>query len=293
MRSKTFVTTVLFGVALLTLCGCTAEKAQAVKTAAGNFQIAAAAALSQINTILKQNEEMPPLDVDKIAADLETSKFDAAMLEELLSEGQVGASEAKDAGKAIADIQAGYDHFAAMFEALPNGSYFASGDVDKAKKYAVNLTLQMVNLAGMLEQGKIQVRLNARRVLLVEQITQGNTISDVKVRRQYLQDAAKQILTLRDDEAKARDEAAAQCLKAAEAGNAVIKSIKDFDHLSVTDILSIGQTSLGFAAQISGQNAGVVSALTKYNGIATAIQSDPYWKPFLDTTVSPMPANKR
>ena len=289
-RGVSFVS-LLLGLSLISLTGCTPEKGQAVKNAAATFQNEASSALSQVDAVLKQAVAEPPKDITKMASDLDTSSFTAETLQFLLSEGQSGEKAAKDADKAIAEIQAGYDKFSAMFDALPKGSYFAANEVEKAQKYAANLTIQMVNLANKLESNEIQVKFNARRILLVEQITQHNTIKDAELKDQDLQQDAQQILALGDDEAKARDTAAAQCLKAAEAGRTVLQLIKDFKTLSVGDMLSIGKDALGFAAQITNQNAGVLSALHKYNNIALDIQNDPYWSPMLDVKINaPAPA---
>ena len=276
----------------ISLSGCTPEKAQALKNAATSFQTEAAAALSDVDTILKAGIEMPPQDVNSIVADLETFKsdFSSDALQQLLSEGQLGEKESKEADKAIADIQAAYNRFAIMFDSLPKGSFFAIGEVDKAKKYAVNLTVQMVNLANMLEQNKILVKFNSRRILLVEQIKQHSATADAKQKHQNLLNDAQQIMTLRDDEAKARDQAIAQCLKAAQAGHTITQLINDYGKLSLSEILTIAQDSLSSAAQISNQNASLVSFLGKYNNVVTTLQSDSNFSPLLDVKVTPTPA---
>jgi hypothetical protein len=277
---------VIVGVTLcasvLLLQGCTKEKAEAIKVAAKNFRTEASTAFNQIREILKQNVAMPPKDNEALVKDLNQTNFNYGMLQMLLSEDQIGSSETVQIDKKIDDIEKYYDAFAQMFGSLPQGSFFAANSVEQAERHAVNLTVQMINMAKLIQQGKIPVHLNAKRILLVEQITRDNAVADEKLKQDLLKTDAQQITALATEEAQIRNQAIAQCLKAAEMGRLVAKLIRNYKTLSVGDILALTQQSLGFAAEISNQNADVVSLLKRYNAVEETIQADPYWNKLLD-----------
>src|SRR5207247_2067716 len=135
------------------------------------------------------------------------------------------------------------------------------------------------------QQDKIPVRLNAKRILMVEQIRQHNSIADATLRQQHLRNAAQQLVALRDEETRIKNETIAQCLKATEAGRLVTGLIRDYQKLSLGEMLSLTEQSLGFIAQISDQNADVVALLGKYKGVESTIRNDPYWRALLDEQV--------
>lgn len=176
-----------------------------------------------------------------------------------------------------------------MFDSLPQGHFFAADSVRKSEAYAVKLTVQMINLAGLIQDGKIPVRLNAKRILLVEQIRQHNAIADEKGRQDLLKNDAQQITALAAEEAALRTQAITQCLKAAESGRLMSKLIRDYKTLAVGDVLALTRQSLGFVADMSNQNADVVSLLNRYNAVGNEIQADPYWNKLLDVKLNPAP----
>ncbi len=287
-RIKTIIGVTLCASVLL-LQGCTKEKAEAIKVAAKNFQTEASAALDQIRDIFKQNIAMPPKDNDNLASDLSQTNFTYDMLQFLLSENQIGSPETVKIDKQIAGIEKNYDEFAQMFTSLPQGSFFAANAVEQSERHALNLTLQMINVANLIQAGKIPVRLNAKRILLVEQITRDNAVADEKLRRDLLKTDAQQVTALAAEETQLRNQAIAQCLKAAEMGRLVTKLIREYKTLSVGEILTLTQQALGFAADISGQNADVVTLLKHYTAIQDQIQTDPYWSKLLDQKLNPTP----
>jgi hypothetical protein len=281
-RIKTGMAAIILCVATLLLPGCTKEKAEAIKVAAQNFQAEASAALEQIRQILKQNIAMPPRDNDALVKDLNQTNFTYEMLQMLLSEDQIGGSESVQIDRKIGDIEKYYDAFSQMFGSLPEGHFFAADDVEQSQRHAVNLTVQMINMANLVEQGKIPVRLNARRILLVEQIKRDNAVADERLKQDLLKGDAQQVTAIATEEARWRNQAMAQCLKAAETGKLLAQLIRDYKTLSVGDVLAMTHDSLGFVAEISDQNADVVELLKRYNTVEETIKADPYWQKLLD-----------
>ena len=273
---------VMVCVSALLFQGCTKDKAEAIKVAAKSFQAEASAALEQIRDILKQNVAMPPRDNDKLAGDLSQTNFTYEMLQELLSENQIGAPQTGQIDQQIDKVEKNYDAFAKMFDSLAQGHFFAANSVQQSEKYAVNLTVQMINMAKLIQDQKIPVHLNAKRILLVEQIKQHNAIPDEKVRHDLLISDAQQVTALAAEESQLRARTIAQCLRAAEAGRLVTDLVRDYKSLSVGDVLTQTQQSLGFVAEISNQNPDVVSLLNHYTAVENKIQSDPFWSKLLD-----------
>ncbi len=267
----------------LLLQGCTREKAEAIKVAAQTLRAEAVAALDQLRSILRGNTAMPPQDNDKLAEDLRQEEaFSIEMLENLLTEGEIGAEEAAATDAVLQRIEIHYVAFAEMFDELERGHFFASDAVRAAERHAVNLTVQMITLARMIEEKKIPVKLNAKRILLVEQIQRHNTIPDENLKRQHLKAATQQLLALAAEERQLREEAIMKCLKAAEAGRLLTRLIREYRTLSAEEILRLTQQSLGVAAQLSGQNPDVVGALERFKAVETRIKEDPYWSQLLE-----------
>lgn len=268
------------------LNGCTKEKAEAIKVTAGQFRIEAIAAISQLKNIVKQSIEMPAQDENKVIDDLEQdNNIDYDKIKLLLSERDIGVAEADVIDKKMQELEIQYNSFTAMFNSLPQGSFFAAKAVERAQKHAINLTVQLINFAQQIKENKIAVKANAKRILLVEQIRQHKLIQDPVLRRQHLKNAAQALRELYEGEAKMKNMAIIQCLKAAETGRLISQMIRDYKSLNVGEILTLAEQSLGFISQISDQNAYVESLLKKYQTIEMDIRSDPYWKNLLDEKI--------
>jgi len=273
----------------LFLQGCTKDKAEAIKVAAESLRAEATAALNQIRALLKANTAMPPRDNGELAEDLQQRDFTYEMLQTLLSEDQMGEAQAVQIDAKLDGIEQQYATFARMFDSLPQGHFFARNAVERAERHAVNLTVQMINMAKLIEERKIPVQLNARRILLVEQVKQHNSITDGNLKQTHLRHAAQQITALAIEETQLREQAIGQCLKAAEAGRLVMNLIRDYKTLSVAEILAQTQQSLGFVAEISGQNLDVVSLLNRFQAVERTIKADPHWSKLLDEEIQITP----
>ena len=268
------------------LNGCTKEKAEAIKVTVEQFRIEAIAAINQLKNIVKQSIEMPAQDENKLIDDLEqedTIDYDKIKL--LLAERDIGAAEADVIDEKMQELEGQYNLFASMFNSLPKGSFFAAKAVERAQKHAMNLTVQLINFAQQIKENKIAVKANAKRILLVGQINQNKSIQDPVLRRQHLKNAAQSLRELYEEESRIKNMAIIQCLKAAETGRQVAQMIRDYKSLTVGEVLTLSQQSLGFISEISDQSAYIEPLLKKYQAIETTIKSDPYWKNLLDEKI--------
>lgn len=238
--------------------------------------------MNEVREVLKSAIAMPPLETGRLVEDLTSTNFTAELLQALLTENKIGGAAAAQIDQKVDELANYYAAFAQMFDSLPRGHFFAKDVVAAAERHAVNLTVQMINLARLLQDGKIAVRLNAKRILLVEQIHQHNNIAEAAIKREHLTNAAQQVTALAAEEAQLREQVMVQCLKAAEAGRLVAGLMRNYRQLSLGEILTQTQQSLGFVAAISGQNPDVVALLDRFNAVKDTIKNDPYWQPLLD-----------
>lgn len=278
---------ILFIAVLIFIGGCTSEKAEAIKVAAEQFRVEAVSALDQIENLYKQSVSMPAGNseekIKKIAELLEgPNEITPVLLNELLSEGSIGLGASNIIGKEFEGLSARYSVFEGMFRSLPAGSFFSKDAVKKAEKHAINLTLEFIRFADKLKSRPVQF--TGRRVLILEKVAKGKMIQDENLRKLNLRISAQDILELETDEKKAKEGAILQCLKAAEAGKLVAGFIRDYEKLSVGDVLALTKDSLGFISEISDGNLD--SLMNEYKSIETTITNDPYWSKVLDININ-------
>lgn len=275
---------------LLLVCGCTKEKAEAIKIAAEQFRAEAVAALAEIKSLFRESLGVPVESREELTARFvkdveETTPFNSDELSALLQDPALGTAALQRGDEQFNKLEARYIEFAAMFRSLPQGSYFAAKSVKKAEKHAINLTLEMINFAAYLE--KNPVRFTARRVLLLESIQKDKAAADPTVRATLLKKDAEVALQLQQDELAARQRAIEACLQAAESCRTVAELIRNYDKMSASDILAMTREALSFTAEVSGGNLQVTALLDKYKGVEAGIRSDPYWNPLLDKPINP------
>lgn len=268
--------------------GCNREKAEALKVAAERFRIDAIAALDAIATLLTESvrmpRESPEAEIARLSRDLEgADTVNAEALSLLVEEQQIGAAAVETVRKEMDRIGQSYYQFEAMFRSLPQGSLLGRDAVRRAERHAIRLTLEMVNFASTMKEHP--VRFTGRRTILLERITEAKKIQDQERRRDRMAAVARDILALRHDEERAREEAILRCLRAAESGRLVANLIRDYDSLSVEELLVSLRTSMGFVAEISGGKGGVPQLVEKYKAIETAIREDPYWSAVLSEKI--------
>ena len=277
-----------FIVILVFISGCSKEKAEAIKVAAGQFRVEAVSALGQIENLFKQSVGMPVESSEKRIKDITelldkaTEKITAKTLDGLLSEGSIGQETSNIIDKEFEGLKGRYYLFEGMFRSLPAGSFFSKDAVKKSEKHAINLTLEFIKFAEKLQNWPVQF--TGRRVLILEKIAQGKKIQDVNLRELNLKLSAQDILELEKDETKAKEEAVLQCLKASEAGKLVAELIHGYEKLSVGDILAMTKDTLGFVSEINGGNLD--SLMEKYKSVETTIKNDKHWSTLLDVNIN-------
>lgn len=275
----------LLVVAIL-FAGCNREKAEAIKVAAEKFRIEAISAIEKINTLFAQSITMPvdeTGEIDRIVRDLEgEADINAEKLSFIIGEAEIGRGTIEKGNQEFEKIKMGYYQFEAMFRSFPKGSYLAGEAVKKAEKHAIQLTVQMMNFAEFLKNYPVQF--TGKRTLIIERINEAKKIQDQNLRKERLSIAAREIVQLREEENVARNEAILQCLKAAETGKLVAELIRDYDSLSVEELLGSIRNTMSFIAGISS-NRDVTSLLERYKSVETAIREDPYWNAILSEKI--------
>jgi hypothetical protein len=273
---------VIFFILILSL-GCNKEKAEAIKIAAEKFRVEAVAAIEKVNHLLIQSITVLVDEEDalkRIAGDLaEEEKIEAKELAFLLKEGDISEDAAKKVKQEFEMIAQGYYQFEEMFRSLPKGAFLARGAVKKSEKFAIRLTIQLIQFAEHLKHHPVQY--TERRALLLKKISEAKKIGDPNARLDRLMGIAKDIVDLQKDEQKANQEAIVQCLRAAETGKIIAHLIRDYGSLSVEDLLMAVRNTLSFVAGISGGHQDVVGLLERYKAVETTIREDPYWKEIL------------
>lgn len=277
-----------FIVVVICIGGCTKEKAEAIKVAAGQFRAEAVSALDQIENLFKQSVSMPVESSEKRIKDItelldkETGKITAKTLDNLLSESSIGQETLNIIDKDFEGLKGRYYLFEGMFRSLPAGSFFSKDAVKKSEKHAINLTLEFIKFAEKLQNWHVQF--TGRRVLILEKIAKSKEIQDVNLRELNLKLSAQDILALEKDETMANEEAVLQCLKASEAGKLVAELIRDYEKLSVSDVLAMTKDTLGFVSEISGGNLDTL--MNEYKSIETTITNDEHWSKLLDVNIN-------
>ena len=284
MREKRYP--LLFLVILSTLlftAGCNKEKAEAIKVAAETFRVEALAAIEKVNHLLTQSVTLLVDEEDaikRIARDLEKEeKFEARELTFVLGEGDISKAAIGKVKQEFEMIGQGYYQFEEMFRSLPKGAFLAMDSVKRAEKFAIRLTVQLIQFAEHLKRNPVQY--TERRILILGRIGEAKKIQDPSARAGRWMAIAKEIVDLRKDEQRANQEAIVQCLKAAETGKLIAQLIRDYSSLSAEDLLVAVRNTLSFVAGISGGHQEVVGLLERYKAIETTIREDPYWKEML------------
>jgi hypothetical protein len=281
----------LLGLLLVALvAACSKEKAEAVKTAAEQVRVEANRAVAAIRELFLQGVSVPTDAetevVRRMAAELATTadtNINAAAIELLIDERDLGAQARAYVEKEMDSLLTRYEQFASMFRDLPRGSYFARDAVQRAERHAINLTLEFINFARMLETNRFQF--TAQRVKILEDIRAAKAVDDAGQRDLLLRTQAGLILKLAADEKAAREAAIVQCLTAAEACRTAARLIQQFGSTSLSDLLTLTREFLSFSAEISGGHPDVAGLLNRFKTTETMIRSDPHWGPLLDISV--------
>lgn len=269
---------------------CTEEKAKAVQVGAQAFSSEAKQALGKVRDLYLASASSPDESVEartkKVIEDIEglgSSELNSVQMAELMKGTAVGERAAHVFNEEFDRLDKAYSTFAGMYDSLVRGRLFAKKAVKESEAYAITLTVQLVNIAETI--GNAPRTNMGRRVLLIDSINKARAITDESQRKEALDQLARQVVQLEIDERKANNDAIIGCLRAAEAGKHVSELIRDYDKLSVGDILALTGEALGFAKDITG-SADVEELLKKYTKVRDGIKSDPYWSPLLDRQIT-------
>lgn len=281
-----------FLLALLLLAGstsCSPEKAKALQTAATSFASESETAITTLQQLFSEdvgaNVESDQEEIEETLRTLQGEKsVSASTLSELLTGSRFNVPALEKSNKEFNALQAQYAQFAAMYVSLDRGYLFAGKSVKESEVVSIKLTVQMINFASMVSETPFQFR--SRRVLLIEKINRAYALKDEAGRAEALKTAAQAVVQLRKDEASANESAIKQCLKAAQAGRVATGLVRDFDRLSIGDMLGAVNDSLSFISGIS-KDPNVANLLKQYKSIEATIQADPYWAPILSQTILP------
>jgi len=273
---------------LLPLIACTKEKAEAIKTGAEQFRVEAKSAIDQIRALDKQDALVifttSDQEVKNLADEFSNSTDVPRFVSDKLKFNQTFPASNAQLEANLSQIEGAYDLFASMFRSLPRGNFLAKNEVRKSKIFAIKLTIEMVNLAKSLDTAPF--RFSARRQDLLHQFQAAQGLTDPVAQKQAAILAVQQLIKLRDDEAKANQDAKTQCLKASEAGKLIITLIDQYDHLSVGDILDLTKNSLSIINDVTGGNKDIQGAIARYDAfVKNKINTDPLWKDVLNTDV--------
>jgi len=274
---------------IVLISGCNEEKAEAIKVSAEKFRIEATSALEKINYLMSQSVSTPSesnqTKLDNIVELLIAEEtINSEKLSELIAAEDINVGALTIIDEGLQKIERSYYQFESMFRSLPRGSYFAKNAVAKAEKFAINLTMEMINFANFIHS-KYPVQFTGRRISILEKINAAKSETNPELKKKYMKLIAEDIMLLRLDERKAKEDAILQCLKAAEAGKLVANLIRDYGKLNANDLLNSVSTSFGFISEISNQNQDVENLIKKFDSLATTIREDPYWNTLLDEPI--------
>jgi len=169
-----FVAISMLLVLLIGDTSCTPEKAKALQTAATSFPSESEAAITTLQNLFSEDAGAS-IGLEQNAAEetlsilVKEKSIDASTLSELLTGSTFQVPTLEDANKEFAALQAQYAQFAAMYQALDRGYFFAGKSVKQSEAISIKLTVQMIKFADMIKHTPFQLR--GRRVLLIEKIS--------------------------------------------------------------------------------------------------------------------------
>ena len=288
LYKKTLRIIIVF-VGLVVLSSCTKEKAEAIQVAAEQFRVDAISAIDQMNylflqeiSIVQNTEEKQLKLVNEIFQDT-SAKLDAALLDDIAKLSDPGRNAKAKTNTQFESLKMQYYEFEKMFTSLDKGSYFAKDAVNKAEPHAVNLTLQLINYAKILQ--KNDYIFSANRVIILVKIEAAQKDTNKALREEHLKNIAVEFIQLLKDEKAAKENAIRQCYRAAENGRIVLDLIKNYDNMSLGDILNIIKGSINFAMEITDGNQNIADLKTKFEGVEQMIINDSEYAGKIDKNI--------
>ena len=269
---------------LLAAAGCTEEKALALQSAAVQYRDQAVKALNMTANGIRASTAMPKTTSATLSGKLKgfNGKFEEKHIELLLTGDSMLANAADSATEPLEKLRDRIIEFSAVFDNLPRGSYLAKEEVSRTLPIALRLNQSMLNLAGQIDNGKIRIVDNARRIELIEETNAALDLPVGEKRDQALLRVSNDLVELTVREQKMRRDASVNLLQAAEIGNSLIGLARNYDQVSLGDVLNSMNDSLRLAGRISPDSDSITNALKRLNSAAKAWEEDPTLKPLLD-----------
>lgn len=285
---KSFKIIIVF-VGLFALSSCNKEKAEAVQVAAEQFKIDAISAIDQTNFLFIQafSDDIPSEEdqinkVIYIIKHIEKDKVNDNLLDKVSKSANSGQKALAATNEEFDKLRAQYREFEKMFSSLDKGSFFAKDAVKEAEKHAVNLTIQLINYAKIL-QGDFKFSSRRAEILTKMKAAKNDTIAALQ--QELIKNISIEFIQLLKDEKQYKERAIRQCYKAAESGKIVTDLIRNYDKMNVADILNTIKGSLDFAMEITNGNQNIADLTTKFEGVKKVIIEDPYYKQLLSQEI--------
>lgn len=268
-------------IGLLVLCGCTKDKALALKASAEAYRDSAVGAIENYE-ILMVNGVLGPQQP-------ESQQFQE-LLAQLKAKGAAGRVSAADALLALdaldarerqleavrvqlADLRAAYVAYAASLARLPQGSYLAGDAVSCAAGLGVRLTQRMVIFAEVSADKPVRYQLRfAKAVAELNRALAAKNDEDI-------QRAVGELIETRKAERRDNANATARFVEAIDAGLRTVALAQSYSELSVEDLLSGLNQILELRASTFGIDpAKAIERLATYRA---KLEQDPALKPIL------------
>lgn len=251
--------------------------------AAKMFGLEAIAALDRINYLNTQSNSaysMEEMQRDLIALQLQTITDPGQITPGLLNTLARGVEAApippNPMTLQIEALQQQYVAFSTTFNALYQGNYFAANAVKKTQAHAIRLTLQLIELAELIEKTPYQFTGERSDLLLKIYDIKTDTTTTDHDKSKTMQSIAGEILQLAKQEKDAKGEAVRQCLKAAERGRLVADLARNYKRMSLGEMLNSVEGPMSYTLQFLGEQP-VGHVMHEYINIRATIQEDPYW----------------
>lgn len=273
---------------VLVIAGCTEEKALALKNGATQYRDQVSRALQLSATGIRSSTAIPATTQQKLADELQQLRqpIDAQLLANLLVRDAEFSSVTNAGAKPLEDLREKIVAFTTVFENLPQGSYLAVDEVRRTIPLALRLNQSVLNLANGIENGSIRIIDNVRRIELIEAHTVALSLPIGNARVATMQSLAKDVLALSAKEQQMQKQAQVALLQSAELGNSIIGFAKDYDKVTLKDILSGLKDALNIAGRISPETGSIGQALTRLDSAGKAWENDPVLRPLLIQQIS-------
>jgi hypothetical protein len=270
------------------ISGCTEEKALALKNAAIQYRDQSARGLKLSVDGVRSSLAMPAVSQQKLAENLQSELFpiNAQKLAFLMTADKPLATAADAAVKPMVELQEKIAALSAAFDNLPQGSYLSADQVKQTLPIAIRLNQSLLNIAQMAENGTLRLTNNVRRIDIIERHRDALALPAGAARSANMDRLAKDVMELSANERQLQIDAQVALLQAAELGNSLIGLAKDYDKISIKDILSGLKDALNLAAKISPESGSVTQALTRLQSSTKAWQDDPVLAALLTQQIS-------